>query len=308
VVVSGFWILTAWPHGSTATILASVATSRLATMGHAVPIAIMGSLIFSIATVPAFVVVDMLLPLVTGFDMFALVVAPVLFAFALLMAHKRTFLIGFFSALLFSAVGNFQDHMTYDAVALLNTAIAAVVSTGVAFVLWAILAPDTAEVARRRFARVVRKILASIPAPRSRMGLLEFEKKMTDALGQLQGYMHPDMSEDIACIEGGIGVLNAGRELFRLRDKRLFSDTREVGRDVAQSDEGWRVAWLDRNRSCVRPVAAWRLTELCKRLLAAAPAEIAAPQSGVLAVIEDELQQSSALLRRPRIAEVVDAG
>jgi uncharacterized membrane protein YccC len=308
LVVSGFWILTAWPHGSTTTILTSVATSRLATMGHAVPIAIMGSLIFSAATVPALIVVDMLLPLATGFDMFALVVAPVLFACALLMAHKRTYLIGFFSALLFSAVGDFQDHMTYDAVALLNTAIAAVMSAGVAFVLWAILAPDTAEAARSRFARVARRALASISAPELRIGLREFETKMTDALAQLQGYMRSDVPEDIACIEGGIAVLNAGRELLRLRDERLFSETRGLRRDIAQSGEGPRVEWLGRARTRVRLVAAWRLTELRERVLGAAQVETSAPQAAAFAAIEDELQQGSALLRRPRIMEVVDAG
>ena len=61
-LVSGFWILADWPHGSTAAILGAVATARLATMAPAVPIAIAGTLIFSLSTIPAFIIIDVLLP------------------------------------------------------------------------------------------------------------------------------------------------------------------------------------------------------------------------------------------------------
>src|SRR5258707_13449806 len=78
VLVGWFWILSAWPHGSTAVILAAVATARLATMGHAVPLAVAATMIFALATVPAFVIVEVLLPLASGFPMFALIVGPFL--------------------------------------------------------------------------------------------------------------------------------------------------------------------------------------------------------------------------------------
>jgi len=52
-LVSSFWILTNWAHGSTAAILGAVATARLATMGPAVPIALGATLIFALATIPA---------------------------------------------------------------------------------------------------------------------------------------------------------------------------------------------------------------------------------------------------------------
>ena len=79
VLASLFWILADWPHGSTATVLAAVATARLGTTGHAVPLAMATALIFSLAVFPAFVVVDVVLPLASGFPMFALAVAPMLF-------------------------------------------------------------------------------------------------------------------------------------------------------------------------------------------------------------------------------------
>jgi uncharacterized membrane protein YccC len=134
LLVSGFWILTNWAHGSTAAILGAVATARLATVGPAVPIAIGATLIFALATIPAFIIVEVLLPLADGFGMFAIAVAPMLFLCAFLMAHKKTMLIGYLSALLFASAGGFLDQMVYDAVGFINTSIAAVVAAATAMV------------------------------------------------------------------------------------------------------------------------------------------------------------------------------
>jgi hypothetical protein len=66
-----------------------VATARLATMGHEVPVALAGTLIFAIAAFPAFIVVEVLLPLADDFVTFGLVVAPMIFCCARLMATKN---------------------------------------------------------------------------------------------------------------------------------------------------------------------------------------------------------------------------
>jgi uncharacterized membrane protein YccC len=220
VVVSSFWILSDWPHGSTAVILAAVATARLATMGHAVPISVAATFIFSLATIPAFVVVEMLLPLASGFEMFALIVAPVIFCCALLMVQKKMELqlTGFFSGLLFASVGLFQNRMVYDPVGLLNISIAAVFAVGTGLVLWSAVAPETSEAAYHRFLRVARQVMARISAPRRRLGLAEFETAMAEALAQWQSQLRPDRASDVAAFEKGIALLGVGRELIRARE------------------------------------------------------------------------------------------
>jgi hypothetical protein len=218
VLVSSFWILSNWPHGSTAVILAAVATARLATMGRAVPISIAAALIFSLTTIPAFVIVEVLLPGASGFEMFALIIAPVIFCCALLMAHKKTQLIGFFSGLLFASVGMFQNRMVYDPIGLLNTSIAAVFAAGTASVLWSVLAPETSEAARRRFLRIARQAMARLTAPRLRIGLAEFETAMTEALGQWQNHLRPDRPDDVVAFEEGIALLGVGRALISSRE------------------------------------------------------------------------------------------
>jgi uncharacterized membrane protein YccC len=220
VLVGSFWILSNWPHGSTAVILAAVATARLATMGHAVPISVAATLIFSLTTIPAFVIVEVLLPLASGFEMFSLIVAPVIFCCALLMALKKTQLIGFFSGLLFASVGLFQNRMVYDPIGLLNTSIAAVFAAGTALVLWSVLAPETPEAARSRFLRAARQAFAKIMSPQPRTGLAEFEIAMTAALDQWQSHLRLDRPDDIAAFEEGVAFLGAGRELVRSREER----------------------------------------------------------------------------------------
>src|SRR5260370_18377503 len=105
--------------------------------------AVAATLIFSLSTIPAFIIVDVLLPIAHGFAMFALAVAPMLFLCALLMAHKKTMLIGYFSALLFASAGQFQNEMTYDPVRPINTSTPALIACAPAMVLLAIVAPQT---------------------------------------------------------------------------------------------------------------------------------------------------------------------
>jgi uncharacterized membrane protein YccC len=238
--VSGLWILANWPHGSTAVTLVAGATARLAAIGPAAPIAVARTLLFSISTIPAFVIVEILLPLASGFEMFALVVAPMLFLCALLLAHKRTHLIGFFSAQLFASAGVFQNQMAYDPVGLINTSIAAMVAAAVAMVLWAIVAPTTPEAARRRFIRAARKALTSIAAPCRRIGLAEFEPAMSEALDNLRSHLRPDRPDDIAAFDAGIALLGAGRELIRIREDALGIMQAQTAARTGQRNEGAR--------------------------------------------------------------------
>jgi uncharacterized membrane protein YccC len=237
LVVSGFWILANWPDGSTAATLVAGATARLATLGPAMPIAVASTLIFGISTIPTFIIIEILLPLTSGFEMFALIVAPMLFLCAFLMAHKKTHLIGFFSAQLFASAGQFQNQMAYHPVGLINTAIAAVLAAGIAMVLWTIVAPSTPEAARRRFIRSTRKALSSIAAQRPRNGLAEFETAMSEALDHLRSHLRPDRPDDVVAFDAGITLLGAGRELIRVRENALGITQAQTAAHTGQRNE-----------------------------------------------------------------------
>ncbi|HJY49485.1 MAG TPA: FUSC family protein, partial [Stellaceae bacterium] len=299
-VVSSFWILTNWAHGSTAAVLGAVATARLATMAPAVPVALGATLSFALATIPAFIIVEVLLPLADGFGMFAVAVAPMLFLCAFLMAHKKTMLIGYMSALLFASAGQFLDQMVYDPVGMLNTCIAAVVSAATAMVLWAIIAPATPEAARRRFVRAARRALAGIAARRRRIGLAEFQTAMTEALGQLRGQLRPDQPDDIAAYEAAIAVFGAGRELIRVREDRTSSATAALELDIAELAGSQGAQWLDRARRTAQDAAARCLAELREDAVGAKQAQSAARKIVAFAAIRDELERGGELLSAER--------
>jgi uncharacterized membrane protein YccC len=212
-----FWILADWPSGATATILAALVTARLATMEHSLTAATGASLLIAAAIVPFFIVLEIVLPNTAGFVVFALIVAPMVFLCAYVMAHSKTAGLGFIGGLYFAYGGGFQDRMAYDPVGFLNTSIAIVVAVAIAAVLFAIVAPDTPEAARWRFARVARRMFRRI-ACSPRIALDEFEAVISEALSALRRGPRPDRGEDIVTVEAGVALLSIGRELIRVRD------------------------------------------------------------------------------------------
>ncbi|HEY8015910.1 MAG TPA: FUSC family protein, partial [Dongiaceae bacterium] len=289
--------LTNWPQGSTAAVLGAVATARLATMGPAVPIALVGSVIFALSAIPAFIIVEVLLPLANGFAMFALAVAPMLFFCAFLMAHKKTVLIGYLSALLFASAGQFLDRMVYDPVGFINTAIAAVVAAATAMVLWAIVAPATPTAARRRFGRAARKAFEAIARRRPHFGLTEFETAMTEALDQLRRGLNPNRGEDVAAVEAGIALLGTGRELIRIRDDdrpgpAVIDAERDVARFLARQER----PTFDRARRAAQDAAAACLAGLRDDKLGVAQARAVAREMVAFAAMRDALERGGELL------------
>jgi uncharacterized membrane protein YccC len=297
LLVSTFWILADWPSGVTAAILAAVVTARLATMEHAVPAATRGALLFVLLTVPSFIVVEVLLPDASGFAMFALVVAPVLFCCACLMAQAKTAGLGFLAGLYFANVGGFQNRMAYDPVGFLNTSIALVAAVATAAVLFAIVAPETPQAARRRFVRAVRKAFERIVRRRPRIGLSEFETAVTEALEELRSGLHPDRGEDVAAIESGLALLGAGRELIRVRDdRRPTPDAIAVEDDVVRFLASSESLPLDRARRAAEEASLDCLAELRDDRLGAADARAAAREMVAFAAIQDELARGGELL------------
>jgi uncharacterized membrane protein YccC len=261
-----------------------------------VPIALAGTLIFSVATIPAFVIIEILLPLAQGFVMFALVTAPMIFVCAFLMAKKKTYLIGFFSALLFASAGVFQNRMAYDPIGLINTSIAAVVATAVAMVLWAIVAPATPQAARTRFARLARDALAGIGTPHRRIALVAFETEMTEALAQLQAHLRPDSPDDTAILESGITLFGAGSELIRLRDQGTWAPAAGWKRDIAELVPTGGAQSLDAAaRQIAANAAARSLAALHQDAIGSEQAQVATSNIIAFDAIRDELERGSKL-------------
>jgi uncharacterized membrane protein YccC len=297
ILVSTFWIIADWPSGATAAILAAVVTARLATMEHALQAAIGGTLVIVLATIPSFILVEILLPDASGFAMFVLAVAPMLFFCAYLMAHKKTAGLGFVAGLYFANTAGFQDRMTYDPVGFLNASIALSLAVATAAVLFAIVAPDTPQAIRRRFARVARRAFERIDRRRSCIALTEFETAMAEALDQLRRGLRLDRREDMATLEAGVALMGAGRELIRIRDAgRPTLKRTDVGSEVMRFLSSNKKLPLERACRAANAAAISCLSELREDELGVANARAAARELVAFTAIQDELERCGGLV------------
>jgi uncharacterized membrane protein YccC len=213
-------------------------------------------------------------------------------------------LIGYFSALLFASAGQFQNEMTYDPVGLINTSAAAVIAAAAAMVLWAVMAPQTPEAARRRFVRAAHRALARIVAPPPRIGLAEFETAMTEALEQLRGYLRNDRHENIAIFEAGLALLGAGRDLIRMRESPYSSAAVDFELQIGKLAGHRRAERLDLLRRIAQDAAAKCLAELREDELGPEQVQDAASNLSAFAAMGEELDRGGALLTHEKYARV----
>lgn len=298
VLVGTFWIVADWPRGSTAVILAAVVTARLATMEGGAKAAIAGTMVVAVATLPAFVVVEVLLAHAEGFEMFTLVVAPVLFLCAYLMGNTKlplAYLTGFLVALYFASVGAFQNRMTYDAVAFVNTSIAVIFAIAVGAVLFAVVAPETPEIARRRFKQAVRRLWGRVADPRHRHGRAELQRAAAKTLEQLQ----PKGLDDIITWETGVALLGAGCDLIQLpRAARASATQLALERDMAALARYRDAKDLARALQQLQAATAEALVDLRACAVGSPALRTAARRIAALSAIDDGLRRGAALALR----------
>ena len=304
LAVGTFWILADWPSGPTATILAAVVAARLATMEQPLRSAIGGTAIIALATLPAFVIAEVLLPHAAGFAMFSLIVGPFLFFCAFLMGHKKTAGLGFLTVLYFASTASFQDRMAYDPVGFLNDSIAIALTMAVGALLFATIAPETPAAVQRRFVRVAQRIFRRIGGRARPIGLTEFETGMTEAMHQLRRDLHSDAMTVPASIEAGLALLGVGRELIRIRDDASAAvEVHDIaGRLVKFLDTG-RMLTLKRAQHTAMEAALARLHDLRADELGPLAARAASRDMVAFAAIRDELERCSSLVSSETIEE-----
>ena len=297
LIVGTFWILADWPSGSTTTILAAVVTARLATMEQPLRAAIGGTLVVVLATLPAFALVEVLLPQAAGFAMFSLIVAPYLFFCALLMTHKKTAGLGFIAGLYFANTAAFQDRMAYDPVGFLNSSLAIGFAIAAAALLFATVAPETPAEARRRFLRVARRLFSRIDRRVRPIRLTDFETAMTEALHRWRRDSEADGNTVPAPIEAGVALLGVGRELIRVRDNGSAApDALVMAREAARFLAEGAKTPLERVRRAAADAALVRLRGLRADELETLEARAASRDMVAFAAIHDELERCSLLL------------
>jgi uncharacterized membrane protein YccC len=230
VVASIFWILTDWPDGPTAIILAVVVSARFATMDGGAALAAKAVGLFVLLTVPSFIIVEVLLADSSGYPMFSLMVAPALFVAAWYMAEPNSAGVAFVSVLYFANVAGLDNRMAFDAVAFVNSSLAAIFAVALAALLFAIVGPETPQAAHRAFDRAIRLQFARI-ASTPHTGSTEFATATVEALDRLFRVLPADQRRQ--AIDAGLALLGAGIELIRVRDATPRTNLDETAARIA---------------------------------------------------------------------------
>ena len=142
-VTAAIWVVTAWPSGPIAVIVAASVCSLIASMEQPVTISLALATTILFATVPVFVTLFYLLPRASDFVSMAFALAPLLLMCGFVMAQPKIGPMGQLTAVYFTVGSNIDNIMNYDTVRFLNTAFAILFGIGVALVLFATVFPES---------------------------------------------------------------------------------------------------------------------------------------------------------------------
>ena len=179
-----FWILTGWPAGATAPMMAAVLCCFFSTQDDPVPF-IKSFLEWTVYSVPASALyLLVLLPAVHSFEMFVLVCAPAFLAIGVLLARPSTF--GRAMPFLFGICGTLAmiDTHSADMVTFLNVTLAQVVGVAVAAATTGLLRRVGADWTARRLLKAGWRELARLGGG-EKITLAAFSARMVDRIALL---------------------------------------------------------------------------------------------------------------------------
>jgi hypothetical protein len=168
-------------------------------------------------------------------------------------------------------------------------------------VLFAIVAPETPEAARRRFVRAARGAFERITQRSPHIALTEFQTSLTEALDQLRRGLRNDRAEELAAVEAGIALLGAGCELIRIRDDGRSTPAKDVEGGVARFADRPEKRQLANAQQAAQEASRICLAELKDGVLSIGEARIAAREMIAFATIRDELGRGGQLLLNEKI-------
>jgi uncharacterized membrane protein YccC len=185
-VAAGFWIVTGWPDGATATMLAAVFVCLFATQDDPRP-ALRMMLLFTLLSVPVTAFYSFaVIPSVDGFPMLALALAPCLLVMGYFMARPATnqramgFMTGFMGGV---AV---QSAYNVDFASFMNANIAQLIGGFIALVVIAVCRVIGVAGAARRLVRLSSRDLAGLTRAKPELGQAGWVSRMIDREGLLQ--------------------------------------------------------------------------------------------------------------------------
>jgi uncharacterized membrane protein YccC len=216
-----FWIATAWPSGSVATMMAAVFCSFFAAQDDPSP-AIHGFLKFTVFSLPISVVYVLLLPMVQDFGMLVLLCAPTLFILGCCIARPATSFPSL--AMLFGVVGTLALHDTAsaDITSFINSNTGQILGIATAALITRLVRSVGAEWSVKRIRSAVWKELGAIAAaPRAQPSHGTFAVRMLDRISLVAPrIVQRDESARNTSAEAALRDLRIGADIITLQRAR----------------------------------------------------------------------------------------
>ncbi len=212
-----FWIASAWPDGPGALIFVAILTSLFA--AHPNPDRV-GWAFFKIAffaALAALICKYAVLTSVANFETGAVVLGLFLIPMGLFMAFPRTNASAISFSLVFLNLTQPANPMTYDLAGSINTAVATLVGIFFSTVAYVLIYPPDPEAARAYVTYRIRIGLQLIAERQPIVPRWNWETRMYDRITRLNNPQNLSGTYTDEWLDAGLGALNAGIELIRLR-------------------------------------------------------------------------------------------
>jgi uncharacterized membrane protein YccC len=218
-VLSWFWIVSAWPSGSSAMLLATVFAGLFAATPNPTQWVLHTSLGFLLGMCASFVCQFFVLPLMDGFGLLVAGSAPLLMIGMAMMSWPITARIGVGFCMGFTLTIAVRNEMNYDVVFFLNDMLADLAGLAAAGVAFVLVPPAIGSLwlRRRQLERLRRQVrfAATAPLPGLRA---RFESLNHDLFGQIVAQTERGSQASRSLVAWALSVHEVGRTLIELRN------------------------------------------------------------------------------------------
>ena len=219
MVVCGFWMMSAWPNGATAAMMAAVGASLMSFLDNPVP-ALKGFIRYTAMAVGVVLIYSLvILPGIDGFPLLAMVFAPYFILLGVLITSPQTY--GFALAMLVNVVMILNVGTAYSSnvAGVIGGGIASLAGFGVAAIVTAFIRVVPVDRHIRRLVRANWRDIAAIGKGKLKLGRMVMIRRLLDRQGLIlpRLAMAPEHHETFLRVMPEVSIASVLYDLRRLR-------------------------------------------------------------------------------------------
>lgn len=248
VVLGSYWVATAWPSGATMTLVAAATVGLAAASPNPKRMAFQMACGTMIAAVLGFIETFFVFPLIDGFPLLCVVLAPVIVFGTFLVSRPKYVGVGL-GLLIFFGIGSVPDNLTlYNPYSFINDYIAMVIGMLVCAAAGAIILPPNSRWLWRRLEQDLREQVVYAISGKLKGLASSFESRTRDLLHLAYGLAagQPQVQRDL--LRWMLVVLEVGHAIIELRKEQAILPVHPA---YAES-QAWRQAIRTMGRALVR--------------------------------------------------------